>query len=89
MNEVEAAGNTPLHSAAHEGWIEGAELLLTLGAKVNASNNAGDRPWHWAQNMDHEAMMSFLVKVRLGASILAGSKPGFRHGQPGPPQSCC
>ncbi len=63
MNEVEAAGNTPLHSAAYEGWIEGAELLLSLGAKVNASNNAGDRAWHWAQNMDHEDMMAFLVKV--------------------------
>ena len=63
VNEVEAAGNTPLHSAAYEGWIEGAQLLLSLGAKVNASNNAGDRPWHWAQNMDHNDMMAFLVKV--------------------------
>lgn len=45
VNEVEAAGNTPLHSAAFEGWREGAELLLQLGAKVNASNNAGDTPW--------------------------------------------
>jgi ankyrin repeat protein len=41
VNEVEAAGNTPLHSAAFEGWAEGVELLLRLGAKVNASNNAG------------------------------------------------
>ena len=39
--EVEAAGNTPLHNAAYEGWQEGVELLLSLGAKVNASNNAG------------------------------------------------
>lgn len=39
--EVEAAGNTPLHSAAYENWAEGVELLLQLGAKVNASNNAG------------------------------------------------
>ena len=41
MVEVEAAGNTPLHNAAYEGWQEGVELLLSLGAKVNASNNAG------------------------------------------------
>lgn len=34
VNEVEAAGNTPLHAAAYEGWVEGAELLLSLGAKV-------------------------------------------------------
>ena len=55
MNEVEAAGNTPLHNAAYEGWLEGVELLLGLGAKTNASNNAGDRPWHWADNMGHES----------------------------------
>lgn len=35
VNEVEAAGNTPLHNAAFEGWLEGAELLLSLGAKVS------------------------------------------------------
>ena len=63
MNEVEAAGNTALHFAAYEGWAEGIELLLSLGAKVNASNNAGDRPWHWAQNMGHDDIQDLLVKV--------------------------
>jgi ankyrin repeat protein len=65
INEVEAAGNTPLHLAAYEGWLEGVQLLLSLGAKVNASNNAGDRAWHWAQNMGHEEVMDFLVKVGI------------------------
>lgn len=60
VNEVEAAGNTPLHNAAYEGWVEGADLLLQQGAKVNASNNAGDTPWHWAKNMGHQDMMDFL-----------------------------
>lgn len=64
--EVEAAGNTPLHSAAYEGWLEGAELLIELGAKVDASNNAGDRPWHWAHNLGHTAMLDLLEKVRCG-----------------------
>ena len=63
VNEVEAAGNTPLHFAAYEGWAEGVELLLSLGAKINASNNAGDRPWHWAQNMGHDDIQDLLVKV--------------------------
>ncbi len=62
VNEVEAAGNTPLHFAAYAGWMEGAELLLQLGAKVNATNNAGDAPWHWAMNMGHEDVADFLVK---------------------------
>lgn len=39
VNEVEGAGNTPLHNAAYDGWCEGIELLVELGAKVNASNN--------------------------------------------------
>jgi ankyrin repeat protein len=33
------AGNTPLHNAAYEGWLDGVNLLLQAGAKVNASNN--------------------------------------------------
>ena len=39
VNEVEAAGNTPLHNAAYDGWCEGIELLCEHGAKLNASNN--------------------------------------------------
>ena len=63
VNEVEAAGNTPLHSAAYEGWMEGIELLLSLGAKIDASNNAGDRAYHWAENMGHKEVMDLLMKV--------------------------
>ena len=66
VNEVEAAGNTPLHNAAYEGWAQGCELLLSLGAKASASNNAGDRPWHWARNMGHKDVMELLEKVRKG-----------------------
>ena len=65
VNEVEAAGNTPLHSAAYEGWLEGVEKLLSLGAKIDASNNAGDRPYHWAENMGHKEVMDFIVQVCL------------------------
>lgn len=70
VNEVEAAGNTPLHSAAYEGWTEGCELLLSLGAKIDASNNAGDRPWHWARNMGHQEVQDFLEQN--GASTEQG-----------------
>lgn len=60
---MEAAGNTPLHSAAYEDWLEGVELLLSLGAKIDASNNAGDRAYHWAENMGHKDVMDSIVKV--------------------------
>eukprot|EP00873_Tetraselmis_striata_P042085 jgi/Tetstr1/462349/TSEL_007355.t1 len=60
VNEVEGAGNTPMHAAAYEGWVEGAELLLSLGAKIDASNNAGDRPWHTAAYVNNKEFMHFL-----------------------------
>jgi hypothetical protein len=65
VNEVEGAGNTPVHAAAYDGWIEGIELLVSLGAKLNASNNAGDRAYHIASYMNHSLMMEWLEKVRL------------------------
>jgi hypothetical protein len=39
-----AAGNTPLHNAAYDGWCEGIELLCEHGAKLNASNNVRNPP---------------------------------------------
>lgn len=61
VNEVEGAGCTPLHSAAFDGWARGIELLLGLGAKLDASNNAGDRPYHFAANMGHADAAALLV----------------------------
>ena len=88
VNEVEAAGNTPLHSAAYEGWQEGVELLLSMEAKIDASNNAGDRPYHWAENMGHTDVMDFIVKVCVtprtahiythqGSSVHDKGRPGM------------
>ena len=65
-NEVEATGNTPLHSAAFEGWAEGVEALLKAGAKPLASNNAGDRPWHWAINMGHDDVADIILTAAAG-----------------------
>lgn len=38
------------------------ELLLSLGADPNLSNNAGDTPWHWAVNMGHSDIAEFLER---------------------------
>ena len=54
INEVDGAGVTPIMCAAYEGWAEGIDVLVELGAKVNASNNAGDTAWVWADTMNHE-----------------------------------
>ena len=48
--------------AAYVGWMEGADALLKLGARIDASNNAGDCPIHWASYMRHEDMVAFLER---------------------------
>ena len=60
VNEVDGAGSTPIMCAAYEGWAEGVDLLVELGAKVNASNNAGDTAYAWAENMQNEEAMERL-----------------------------
>lgn len=70
VNEVEGAGNTPLHFAAYEGWCQGIEMLVTKGAKINASNNAGDSPWIWAANMCDDEAKDMLEKL--------GADPSYR-----------
>jgi ankyrin repeat protein len=70
VNEVEGAGNTPLHFAAYEGWCQGIEMLVTKGAKINASNNAGDSPWIWAANMCDNEAKDILEKL--------GADPSYR-----------
>ena len=63
VDEVEGAGNTPLHNAAYDGWCEGIELLARFGARLDASNNAGDTPWQWAANMRHDEACDLLEKL--------------------------
>ncbi|CAG9467621.1 unnamed protein product [Pedinophyceae sp. YPF-701] len=70
VNEVDAAGNTPLHFAAWAGDTAVAKALLDSGALINASNNAGDRPWHSAQWLNQRDMMAFLEQH--GASAEQG-----------------
>jgi len=70
VNEVDGVGSTPIMCAAYEGWTRGVDVLVELGAKVNASNNAGDTAYDWAENMGWDE-----VKERL---IHHGADPEYR-----------
>ncbi|KAL7636717.1 UNVERIFIED_CONTAM: hypothetical protein RMT77_012469 [Armadillidium vulgare] len=39
---------TPLHKAAQQGWAEGLQFLLSHGATVQATNQFGQTPLHYA-----------------------------------------
>ena len=48
VDEVDAAGDTPLHIAAAKGYVEVAQLLLQTAANPNSSNALEQRPLHVA-----------------------------------------
>src|SRR5215831_556790 len=47
VNATEPDGSTALHWASYRDDLEGAELLIRAGAKVNAANDLGATPL-WA-----------------------------------------
>ena len=59
VNEVEAAGNTPLHCAAYEGWLEGIELLIKIGAKARLLFEIDTKSFPPQIDSDNSASSSF------------------------------
>lgn len=54
-------GGTPLLAAARIGYIEGAQLLLQVGAQANLANNSGETPLIIAVQQRNAAMVRLLV----------------------------
>jgi hypothetical protein len=74
INEVEATGMTPLHYAAWSGFKDGVDLLLSVGAKIDATSNSGESAWSLAKIMDHTEICSLLeskgAKKELGPILV-------------------
>ncbi|MDQ5940523.1 MAG: hypothetical protein QG632_249, partial [Candidatus Dependentiae bacterium] len=66
--------NTPLIVAAIRRHTEIAELLLQLGANVNAANSSGDTPLTLAAFMGHTEIAELLLQ--LGANVNAANDRG-------------
>ena len=57
------AGETPLHVAAQEGFIDAARMLIKAGAHVNARDKDGNTPLKRATDYEKPAMADYLRSV--------------------------
>lgn len=55
-------GNTPLALASQVGWVEGARLLASIGAKVDAPNSRGETPLILAVHRRNLPMVRLLLE---------------------------
>lgn len=67
-------GWTPLHSAAHWGFIDIAQLFLVHGADVNARDKDGRTPLHFAALHGHKDVVELLLAN--GTDVNAEDKHG-------------
>ena len=61
MNKTGPYGDTPLHSACDNGWIEIVKLLVEKNADVNKSNMDWITPLHIALTSNKIDIFNFLV----------------------------
>ena len=65
--------STPLHYAAHRGYLEIVQLLLTAGADVTAREGSSDTtPLHWAAEGGHLEVARLLVEHGADVNAIDG-----------------
>lgn len=64
VNYANSEGNTALHMACANGFVDIVELLLNNGAK-SCKNLNGNNPLHWASQNGHREVVEVLVKRRV------------------------
>ena len=62
VNVKDAAGGTPLYSAAYDGHKEVVKLLIVNGADVNVKNKFDDTPLDWAVMLGKPEIIDLLRK---------------------------
>ena len=71
---VRPFNNTELHDLASFGHTNEAQVLITKGADVNAKNDRGETPLHWAVRYRKEETAELLITN--GADVHAKNKEG-------------
>ena len=62
VNVKNVYGETPLHIAAHGGYLEICELLITKGADVNAKNDKRETPLDITTRLGYANIRELLEK---------------------------
>ncbi len=78
VNARSKAGNTPLHSAAHDDRAtDVARLLIAHGAEINATNDEGETPLHLAARWARVENVELLIAegAELNLKNQAGDTP--------------
>lgn len=72
MHARTADGHSALHTALWPLKLDAATFLVRAGCDINAINNFGDTPLHWAAGMKDTAMTEFLLERGARRDILNG-----------------
>jgi ankyrin repeat protein len=63
-------GSLPIHSAASWNNAQGLELLVQAGSDINATNNSGRTPLHWAADQTAPRAVKWLLDHGANHSIV-------------------
>lgn len=58
-------GFSPLHWCCKEGHLKLAELLVSRGARVNATNRGDDTPLHLASAHGHKEIVQLVMRTEF------------------------
>lgn len=75
---TDTAGNTVLHAAAKENWIDGIHVCLSAGVDIDAQNLQGDTPLHLASSAVRTLLIALGADSKLcnNYGVAAGASNG-------------
>jgi len=73
VNQVDAEGNTQMHTSCQKGEVAVCMILFMKGAKIDLLNNLGQTPLHCAAFSGNYQLCCFLLKAGCSAQLMDGT----------------